>query len=186
MCLVIGRAYNIPTVALRYFNTYGPRQALSNPYTGVAAIFSSRLLNDKPPIIFEDGNQQRDFVHVSDVVQANLLAMESDAADYEAINIGTGHAVTVREVAEMLTLGLGKDIKPEIANQFRAGDIRHCYADIRKAQRLPGYKPHVSFAEGIRDKGALKLGTEPAAQGQVRPGTCRARWLQSDHITSAE
>src|SRR5579859_6543911 len=92
MCLVAGRAYGIPTVALRYFNTYGPRQALSNPYTGVAAIFSGRLLNDKPPLIFEDGNQQRDFIHVSDIVQANLLAMESAAADYEALNVEIGRA----------------------------------------------------------------------------------------------
>jgi dTDP-L-rhamnose 4-epimerase len=151
MCLVAGRAYNLPTVALRYFNTYGTRQALSNPYTGVAAIFSGRLLNDKPPVIFEDGNQQRDFIHVSDIVRANLLAMERDEADYEAINVGTGQVVTVREVAETLARGLGKDIAPEIVAKFRAGDIRHCYADISKAERLLGFRPQVSFADGMAE-----------------------------------
>ncbi|HUS15355.1 MAG TPA: NAD-dependent epimerase/dehydratase family protein [Chloroflexia bacterium] len=151
MCLVVGRAYGIPTVALRYFNTYGTRQALSNPYTGVAAIFSGRLLNDKAPLVFEDGNQQRDFVHVSDIVRANLLAMESDAADYEALNVGTGEVVTVRQVAETLAHGLGKDLAPEIVGKFRAGDIRHCYADIGKATRLLGYKPQVAFAGGMAE-----------------------------------
>jgi dTDP-L-rhamnose 4-epimerase len=151
MCLVAGRAYGIPTVALRYFNTYGTRQSLSNPYTGVAAIFSGRLLNDKPPLIFEDGRQQRDFIHVSDIVRANLLAMESDAADYEALNVGTGQVVTVSEVARTLAHGLGKAIAPEIVSQFRAGDIRHCYADTRKAERLLGFQPRVSFADGMAE-----------------------------------
>lgn len=151
MCLVFGRAYGIPTVALRYFNTYGPRQALSNPYTGVAAIFSGRLLNDRPPLIFEDGRQQRDFVHVSDIVQANLLAMERSTADYEAINVGTGQVITVGEVAAALAAGLGKAIAPEIVGQFRAGDIRHCYADLGKATRLLGYRPRVAFADGLAE-----------------------------------
>ncbi len=151
MCLAVGRAYGIPTVALRYFNVYGTRQALSNPYTGVAAIFSGRLLNNKAPLIFEDGGQQRDFIHVSDIVQANLRALETDAADYEALNIGTGLRVTVREVAEALAQGLGKAIAPEIVGQFRAGDIRHCYADISKAQRLLGYTPTVHFADGVAE-----------------------------------
>jgi len=102
MCLAVGRAYGIPTVALRYFNVYGSRQALSNPYTGVAAIFSSRLLNGKPPVIFEDGLQSRDFVHVSDIVQANLLAMERDEADYDVFNVGTGRAMTILDVANAL------------------------------------------------------------------------------------
>ncbi|MDQ2806253.1 MAG: NAD-dependent epimerase/dehydratase family protein [Chloroflexota bacterium] len=151
MCLAVGRAYGIPTVALRYFNVYGTRQALSNPYTGVAAIFSGRLLNNKPPMIFEDGGQQRDFIHVSDIVQANLRALETDAADYEALNIGTGQCVTVREVAEALAAGLGKAIAPEIVRQFRAGDIRHCYADISKAHRLLGYVPTVRFSDGVAE-----------------------------------
>ena len=132
MCLAVGRTYGIPTVALRYFNVYGSRQALSNPYTGVAAIFSGRLLNGKPPVIFEDGLQSRDFVHVSDIVQANLLVMEQDAADYGVFNVGSGRAVTILDVAEALIDHLGCDVEPEIVQQFRAGDIRHCFADISR------------------------------------------------------
>src|SRR4029078_2710403 len=101
-CLVVGRAYDIPVVALRYFNVYGPRQALSNPYLGVCAIFSGRLLNDEAPMIFEDGEQTRDFVHVSDIVQTNLLALETDRADYQALNIGTGDSISISEIAAML------------------------------------------------------------------------------------
>jgi len=151
MCLTVGRAYGIPTVALRYFNTYGPRQALSNPYTGVAAIFSSRLLNGNPPLIFEDGLQSRDFVHVSDIVQANLLAMENGHAKYEVFNIGTGRPLTVLDVAQALSEALGLEIEPEIAKRFREGDIRHCYADISKAQDLLGYTPRVAFEDGMAD-----------------------------------
>lgn len=148
-CLVTGRAYGIPTVALRYFNVYGPRQALSNPYTGVCAIFSARLLNDQPPLIFEDGEQTRDFVHVNDVVQANLLALESDGADYQAVNVGTGQPTSVRQVAKLLGKGLDKDIEPEIVAKYREGDIRHCVADISRARRQLGYAPQVSLEQGI-------------------------------------
>ncbi|MEW5720598.1 MAG: NAD-dependent epimerase/dehydratase family protein, partial [Chloroflexota bacterium] len=151
MCLCIGRAYNIPTVALRYFNVYGTRQALSNPYTGVAAIFSSRLLNDHAPFIFEDGLQSRDFVHVSDIVQANLLAMKSDAANYGYFNVGTGHSTTVRDVAIGLSRALDKTIEPQIVGKFREGDIRHCVADIAKARRALGYAPRVAFEDGMRE-----------------------------------
>jgi dTDP-L-rhamnose 4-epimerase len=151
MCLVIGRAYGIPTVALRYFNVYGPRQALSNPYTGVAAIFSSRLLNGNPPLIFEDGLQSRDFVHVSDIVQANLLAMENDRANYESFNIGTGRSLTVLDVARALSKALGVELEPQLVGKSREGDIRHCYADISKAQRVLGYTPKVVFEDGIHD-----------------------------------
>lgn len=149
LCLVTGRAYSIPTVALRYFNVYGTRQALSNPYTGVCAIFSARLLNDQPPVIFEDGLQMRDFTHVSDIVQANLKALETDAADYFAINIGTGRATSIKEVALLLAHGLGKDIEPEITGRYREGDIRHCFADITCARRLLGYEPKVAIEQGI-------------------------------------
>ena len=151
MCLAIGRAYGIPTVALRYFNVYGPRQALSNPYTGVAAIFSSRLLNGNPPLIFEDGLQSRDFVHVSDIVQANLLAMKNGHANYEIFNIGTGRSLTVLDVARALSKALDVEIEPEIVAKFREGDIRHCYADISKAQRVLGYTPKAAFEDGISD-----------------------------------
>jgi dTDP-L-rhamnose 4-epimerase len=149
LSLVTGRAYGIPTVALRYFNVYGPRQSLSNPYTGVCAIFSARLLNDKRPVIFEDGEQTRDFTHVSDIVQANLLALESDRADYHAINVGVGIPTSVRQVAEMLAAGLGKRIKPEIVGKYREGDIRHCVADITRARSLLGYEPRVTLEQGI-------------------------------------
>jgi dTDP-L-rhamnose 4-epimerase len=148
-CLVVGRAYGIPTVALRFFNIYGPRQALSNPYTGVMAIFSSRLLNNQSPLIFEDGLQSRDFTHVSDVVQANLRAMSSDDANYHAINVGTGIATSVSRVAELLAEGLGLDIEPVLVSRYREGDIRHCIADISRARRLLGYEPTVSLEQGI-------------------------------------
>jgi dTDP-L-rhamnose 4-epimerase len=149
--LAFGRAYRLPVVALRYFNVYGPRQALSNPYTGVAAIFAARLLNGRPPLVFEDGQQTRDFTHVSDIVQANLLAMESAAGDYEVFNVGTGVPTSVLEVARLLAQRLGVDIQPEVVQRFRAGDIRHCYADITKIRRVLGYEPRVVFAEGGLD-----------------------------------
>jgi dTDP-L-rhamnose 4-epimerase len=147
--LIIGRAYRIPTVAFRYFNVYGPRQALSNPYTGACAIFSSRLLNDQRPLIYEDGNQTRDFVSVHDVVQANLLALESNQADYQVLNVGTGRANTVLSIAEVIAKGLGKNIEPEVTGQFREGDIRHCIADISKARLLLGYDPKVKLEDGL-------------------------------------
>jgi dTDP-L-rhamnose 4-epimerase len=148
-CLAVGRSYGIPAVALRYFNVYGTRQALSNPYTGVCAIFSARLLNKNRPLVFEDGEQTRDFVHVSDIVRANLLALETDRADYQAINIGTGRATSIREVSRLLADGLGLDLEPEIVGKYREGDIRHCVADISKAKSLLGYEPQVSLEQGI-------------------------------------
>ena len=150
MCLSVGRAYNIPVVALRYFNTYGPRQALSNPYTGVAAIFSGRLLNEKPPVIFEDGHQKRDFVHVSDIVQANLLAKEREEMTDGVFNVGTGRPLTILDVAEALVEHLGSPHEPEVVEQYRAGDIRHCYADV-SALAAHGYTPQVQFEDGIAE-----------------------------------
>jgi len=149
MCLAIGHAYGIPTVALRYFNIYGPRQALSNPYTGVCAIFSSRIKNNNPPIIFEDGMQTRDFISVHDIVRANILVMEKSKADYEMFNVGTGEPVSIFDIAHTLSELYGKDIKPEVVNKYRSGDIRHCYADISKIRKL-GFKPSVSFENGMR------------------------------------
>ncbi|MBN1552458.1 GDP-mannose 4,6-dehydratase [bacterium] len=153
MFLVTGISYQIPVVALRYFNIFGTRQALSNPYTGVAAIFSSRLLNNKPPVIFEDGLQSRDFVHVSDIVQANILAMEKNAANYQAYNVGTGRNLSIKDVAEKL---MGKlvpesDMQPVIEYRFREGDIRHCYADISKITKELGYSPKMRFEDGISE-----------------------------------
>jgi len=149
LCLTVGRAYNIPTIALRFFNVYGSRQALSNPYTGVVAIFSSRLLNKRPPMIFEDGLQSRDFVHVKDIVQALILAMDHDEANYEAINVGSGQRITILEIAELLARLLNVAIKPQINRQYRVGDIRHCIADIHKAQRLLNYEPKIKLEEGM-------------------------------------
>ncbi len=152
MFLSTGRAYDIPAVALRFFNTYGPRQALSNPYTGVMAIFSGRLLNYKPPVIYEDGKQSRDFIHVSDIVQGLLLAMDKPEANYEVFNLGTGIPTSIGQVANLLIEHLAEgDIEPQVLHQFRAGDIRHCYADITKARRLLGFEPRVSLQEGMVD-----------------------------------
>ncbi len=151
MALLFGRTYRMPVVALRYFNIYGPRQALSNPYTGVAAIFASRLLNGRAPLIFEDGQQMRDFVSVHDVVDANLLAMERAEADGMALNVGSGTPVTVCDIAAVLAQELGTSIPAEITGKYRAGNIRHCFADIRQAERVLGYKPQVRFREGIRE-----------------------------------
>lgn len=149
LCLTVGRAYGIPTVALRYFNVYGSHQALSNPYTGVAAIFSGRLLNGQRPLVFEDGLQSRDFTHVSDIVQANIRAMESDAANYHSINVGTGVATSIQQMAELLAQGLGVSLEPDIVGLYREGDIRHCVADITLARNLLSYEPAVSIERGV-------------------------------------
>ncbi|MDB5882254.1 MAG: UDP-galactose 4-epimerase [Ramlibacter sp.] len=155
MCLMIGRAYQIPVVALRFFNAYGPRQALSNPYTGVLAIFAARLLNDNPPKIFEDGLQQRDFVSVYDVARACRLALQAPGAAGEVFNVGSGQACTVREVAARLAKVLGKEgIEPEIIGKYRVGDIRHCFSDIGKAQRVLGYAPQVTLNDGMAELAA--------------------------------
>lgn len=151
MSLLFGRTYDVPVVALRYFNIYGTRQALSNPYTGVAAIFAARLLNGRAPLIFEDGEQLRDFVSVHDVIQANLLAMRRSDADGQALNIGSGHPVTIREVAETLARTLGVQTPAEITGKYRAGDIRHCFGDIALAQKLLGYTPQHQFESGVAE-----------------------------------
>lgn len=150
LCLMIGRAYDIPTIALRFFNTYGPRQALSNPYTGVLAIFASRLLNGNSPLVFEDGNQRRDFVSVFDVARACRLALETESVRFSAFNIASGRQVTILEVASRLAKILGKTaLVPEITCQHRVGDIRHCFAEIRAAKELLGYAPRVELEQGL-------------------------------------
>jgi dTDP-L-rhamnose 4-epimerase len=150
-CLVAGAAYGIPTVALRLFNVYGPGQALSNPYTGVLAIFAARLLNDRAPRIFEDGEQRRDFVSVHDIARAFALALERDGADGLAVNIGSGESITVNALAELLARTLGKQIAPEVTGEFRVGDIRHCFADVSLARETLGFEPEVSLDEGIAE-----------------------------------
>jgi dTDP-L-rhamnose 4-epimerase len=150
--LLFGRAYDIPTVALRFFNVYGPHQALSNPYTGVLAIFASRLLNDKPPMIFEDGAQRRDFVSVRDVATACSLVLEHPEVSGEVLNIGSGTSVTVGEIALRLADVLGKrDIEPEISGECRVGDIRHCFADVTKARGLLTFEAATALEDGIRE-----------------------------------
>lgn len=151
MFLTIGRAYGIPTLALRYFNIYGPRQALSNPYTGVAAIFSSRLLNGNPPLVFEDGDQTRDFIHVHDIVRANLLALDPSAPSYDVFNVGTGTATNVRKLAAMIRDHLGCEIEPIVTGRFREGDIRHCYADIGRICAVLGFEPRIPLQVGVED-----------------------------------
>jgi dTDP-L-rhamnose 4-epimerase len=152
LCLIIGQAHEIPTVALRFFNVYGTRQSLSNPYTGVLAIFASRYLNHKPPVIFEDGFQRRDFVSVHDVVQACRLVMNNTQVAHEVFNIGSGEDYTVKTVAELISRELGKEeIMPHISGKYRMGDIRHCFADIGKARRQLGYAPRISLKEGFRE-----------------------------------
>jgi dTDP-L-rhamnose 4-epimerase len=149
LCLIWGQAYGVPTTALRFFNVYGPRQALSNPYTGVLAIFASRLLNGKPPLVNEDGRQRRDFVAVSDVARACRLALENEGSAGRALNIGSGRSVSVLEIADLLARALDTEVEPEIAGSARAGDIRHCFADIAAARELLGFEPEVSLEDGI-------------------------------------
>ena len=150
MCLTVGKAYDIPTVALRFFNVYGTRQSLSNPYTGVLAIFASRLLNKRPPLINEDGRQKRDFVSVRDIAFAGRLALEVTEAAGNAINIGSGKPVSVLELAERLARLLEKPhIGKNVTGHYRKGDIRHCFADISLARQLLGYEPKITLEAGL-------------------------------------
>lgn len=150
LCLIVGHSYKIPTVALRFFNVYGPRQSLSNPYTGACAIFSSRIKNNNPPLIYEDGLQTRDFIDVRDIVQANILAMKNKEADYKALNVGTGNATTILDVADTLIKLYGSKVKPEVVYKFRVGDIRHCYADISETKKI-GYGPKYNLMDGLKN-----------------------------------
>jgi dTDP-L-rhamnose 4-epimerase len=152
LCLMIGQAYEIPTTALRFFNVFGTRQALSNPYTGVLAIFASRLLNSRRPILFEDGRQRRDFVHVTDVARACRLALEASPAVSGVFNIASGHSISVLEVAERMAAVMGRsELTPEVTGQYRVGDIRHCIADISRARCGLGYTPSVTFEDGLAE-----------------------------------
>jgi dTDP-L-rhamnose 4-epimerase len=152
LCLMAGQAYRIPTVAARFFNVYGPRQALSNPYTGVLAIFAARLLNRRPPVIYEDGEQRRDFVSVYDVARALRLSLEAPDAAGKALNIGSGQSASVREIAARLAAMLdANDIDPEITGSYRVGDIRHCFADISLARAVLGYEPQMTLEAGLME-----------------------------------
>jgi len=179
MVLQIGGAYGIPSVALRFFNIYGPRQALSNPYTGVAAIFSARLLNGEAPLIYEDGEQRRDFVSVHDIVQALLLsAQEEEAAAGKAFNVGSGRAVTVREVGETLARVMGVEVEPVLTGKYRVGDIRNCYADISLAREVLGYEPRVTFEAGMEELvGWLREQDRPESAVEAHAAELAARGL---------
>jgi dTDP-L-rhamnose 4-epimerase len=155
MCLLIGRAYGIPTTALRFFNVFGTRQALSNPYTGVLAIFASRLLNGKRPALFEDGLQRRDFVSVYDVAQACCQVLERPASAGGVFNVGSGRSYTIREIGERIARVVGKEyLEPEITGKYRVGDIRHCFADIGRARTVLGYEPKVALEDGLEELAA--------------------------------
>ncbi len=151
MVLLIGRTYGIPAVAPRFFNVYGPRQSLSNPYAGVAAIFLSRLLNDRRPVVFEDGGQLRDFVSIHDVVRCLMLMLEKPGVDFLPVNVGSGHTITILEIARTLAMLLGKSIDPQITNRGRTFDVRHNTADITLARERLGYAPSVSLEEGMAE-----------------------------------
>jgi dTDP-L-rhamnose 4-epimerase len=162
LLILYGRAYAVPAIALRYFNVYGPRQSLNNPYTGVAAIFLSRLLNGARPVAFEDGRQSRDFVHVRDVARANVLALESTLPGQFVLNVGTGMATSILDVSRTLATGLGVDIQPEITARFRAGDIRHCIGNCGRIAEVLGFKAAISREEGFRELIEWSRGERPA------------------------
>lgn len=150
LVLTVAPTYGMDAVALRLFNVYGPGQALSNPYTGVLAIFASRLLNGKPPQVFEDGEQRRDFVHVRDIARAFVLALEQERAAGGVFNIGSGQAITVREIGQRIAVAMGQpEQEPEILGKSRAGDIRHCFADISLARETLGFEPAQDMREGM-------------------------------------
>lgn len=171
MCRLFGRAYKIPTVALRFFNVYGTRQALSNPYTGVLAIFASRLLNNNPPIIFEDGLQRRDFVSVKDVAQACRLALERTDVKDQVFNVGSGASYTVREIANRMATVLDRQhLDPHLTHDYRMGDIRHCFADISLSRGRLGYEPRVPLDRGIEqlsDWLSSQVATDRVAEHQA-------------------
>jgi dTDP-L-rhamnose 4-epimerase len=178
LALVLGRAHGLPTIALRYLNTYGSRQALGNPYTGVAAIVATRLLNGRAPVIFEDGLQRRDFVHVSDVARANLAAVLADeAACGRAYNIGTGRAVTVLELARLLARGLGSPVEPAPSGEFRAGDIRHCVADVARAKADLRWEAARPLEAGIAELLEWAAGERPEDLTERANAELRARRL---------
>jgi dTDP-L-rhamnose 4-epimerase len=152
MCLLFGSAYKVPVTALRFFNVYGPRQALSNPYTGVLAIFAGRLLNDRPPLIYEDGRQRRDFVSVYDVARACRLALERPDPAGRVLNVGSGESVSVLEIAQELARVMGREeIAAQITGKYRVGDIRNCFSDVGLAAEAIGYVPRVRREDGIAE-----------------------------------
>jgi dTDP-L-rhamnose 4-epimerase len=178
MSLLIGRAYGIPTTALRFFNVYGTRQALSNPYTGVLAIFASRLLNERCPTVFEDGLQRRDFVSVYDVAQACCLVLEQASTASGVYNVGSGQAYTITEIARRIAAVLGKEcLEPEITGKYRVGDIRHCFADISLARSALGYEPRIQLEAGLEELAAWLEGQTATDRAEQASAELAARGL---------
>ncbi len=178
LALVLGRAYGIETVALRYLNVYGPRQALGNPYTGVAAIFAARVLSGRRPLVFEDGRQLRDLVHVSDIVRATLAAMDAPTAPGQAINVAAGRRVEILELARSLARELGRDdLEPELPGEFRAGDIRHCLADTTRARELLRFEAETELADGLPELAEWVAGQTVSERGDEALAEMRARNL---------
>ena len=177
LVLVLGRAYGIDAVALRYLNVYGPGQALGNPYTGVAAIFAARVLNGRSPLVFEDGGQIRDLVHVSDVVNATLAAMDSPRAPGRAINVATGRRMRILDLAQRIAAALGSGVEPELTGEYRAGDIRHCFADVSLARELLGFEARVPLDEGLTMLTRWVASQSVAERGDEAVGDLRARGL---------
>jgi dTDP-L-rhamnose 4-epimerase len=186
LCLMLGRAYGISAVVLRFFNVYGPRQALSNPCSGVLASFAGQLLHRRPPVVFEDGLQRRDFVHVADAAEACRLALEVSEAANGVFNVGSGHSYTVLEVAHRLARVLGREeIEPAVTGTYRAGDIRHCFADIGRARTVLGFQPRVMLEAGLADLAAWlecqaaddwPAGADPALATTGRRYSGTRRW----------
>jgi len=177
LTLVLGRAHGLETVALRYLNVYGPRQALGNPYTGVAAIFAGRLLNGRRPLVFEDGGQIRDLVHVADVVRATLAAMDAAAAPGHAINVATGRRVRVGELAHRLAAALDPKLEPDVTGEYRVGDIRHCYADTARARRLLGFEAERKLEDGLPELAEWVARQRVEEHGDSALAELRARGL---------
>jgi dTDP-L-rhamnose 4-epimerase len=179
ICRLMGSTYEVPVVVLRYFNVYGSRQSLNNPYTGVINTFVTRLMNGKQPQVYEDGRESRDFVHVHDVVQACLLALRHRQADGETINVGSGQAVSLLQVAQAVAQ-MANGPKPIVTGQYRAGDIRHCHADLSKAGALLGYRPQVSLEQGLRELFDSLSGRVVEDRTQVVEQELIARGLAAD------
>lgn len=173
LSLTVCRAYNLPVVVLRYFNVFGPNQSLDNPYTGVAAIFISRLKNGHAPVVFEDGRQTRDFISVHDVASANIAAMRSDRADYQALNVGTGRATSVIQLAETLARLLGTDLIPNVVGKARKGDVRHCSSDITRISATLEWRPEVSLERGMLE--LIEWSDSVSANDQIERATDELR-----------
>lgn len=177
LVLVLGRAFGLETVALRYLNVYGPRQALANPYTGVAAIFAARIAAGRRPIVFEDGRQIRDLVHIADVVRATLAAMDRPCVAGNAINVATGRQVEIAELARRIAAALGSDLEPQLTGEYRAGDIRHCFADTTRARELLGFEASETIENGVAALCAWASAQSVDESGDTALAELRARGL---------